>query len=348
MYKPKTLTCPALALALSASLLCGAPARAETTLVLNAFLPAQDTLNVKVIKPWAEDVAKQTHGRVKIRILPTSIAAPDQLWNSVKNSVVDGAYIFNGTVQKKLKLMQMAHLPFVSSSAEGNSVGLWRTYENYFAPAGEYRDVHLLGLMVLPSGIMYSMKQPIQSVQDLHGVKVWALPGVPSKTMALAGAGVISTPAAKMSEIVAGGTVDAFAGIPDMHARTFKVLRYARSATVLPGGLSAPSFSLILNKRVWQALSQEDRDIITKLSGEALARRMRAIDGVEAAAHEEALKGGLKYKDASPQFVAEMKSIAAPLEKSWLASAGKLNVDGTAALAYYRSESRRVQLGSEQ
>jgi hypothetical protein len=43
-----------------------------------------------------------------------------------------------------------------------------------------------------------------------------------------------------------------------------------------------------------------------------------------------------------------MKKIAAPLEKSWLASAGKLNVDGTAALAYYQSESRRRQVGSEQ
>jgi TRAP-type C4-dicarboxylate transport system substrate-binding protein len=346
MYKPKIFICSAIAL--STSFLLSTAAQAETTLVLNAFLPAQDTLNVKIIKPWADDVARETKGRVKIRILPTSIAAPDQLWNSVKNSVVDGAYIFNGTVQKKLKLMQMPHLPFVSSSAEGNSVGLWRTYETYFAPAGEYHDVHLLGFMVLPSGIMYSMKHPIRSVQDLHGVKVWALPGVPARTMALSGAGVVSTPAAKMSEIVAGGTVDAFVGIPDMHARTFKVVRYAKSAVILPGGLSAPSFSLILNQRAWQALSQEDRDAISRVSGEALAKRMRAIDEVEAAAHDEAVKGGLIYQNASPELVTEMKKITAPLEGAWLANAGKAKVDGKAALAYYQSESKRYMIGREQ
>jgi TRAP-type C4-dicarboxylate transport system substrate-binding protein len=180
---------------------------------------------------------------------------------------------------------------------------------------------------------MYSMKQPIQSVRDLEGVKVWALPGVPSKSMELARAGVVSTPAAKMPEIVAGGTVDAFVGIPDMHARTFKVVRYAKSATVLPGGLSAPSFSLILNNKAWDALPQQDRDIITRLSGEALARRMRAVDQVEAAAHEEAARGGLKYLQASPQLVAEMKRITAPLQSAWLANAAKLKVDGEAALA---------------
>jgi TRAP-type C4-dicarboxylate transport system substrate-binding protein len=346
MFKTKIAVCSAIAL--SGSMLFGTAAHAQTTLVINAFLPPQDTLNTKIIKPWAEDVARATDGRVKVRILPTSIAAPDQLWNSVKHGVVDGAYVFNGTVQRKLKLMQMPHLPFVSSSAEGNSVGLWRTYEKYFAPALEYREVHLLGVMVLPSGIMYSMKQPIQSVKDLHGVKVWALPGVPSRSMELAGAGVVSTPAAKMPEIVAGGTVDAFVGIPDMHARTFKVVRYARSATVLPGGLSAPSFSLILNKKTWDALSQQDRDIITRLSGEALARRMQAVDKVEAAAHEEAVKGGLTYRPASPQLVTEMKQITAPLESAWLANAAKLKVDGKAALAYYQDESLREQARSQQ
>jgi TRAP-type C4-dicarboxylate transport system substrate-binding protein len=346
MFKTRIAICPAIAL--SAAMLFGTAAQAQTTLVINAFLPPQDTLNVKVIKPWAEDVAKETEGRVKIRILPTSIAAPDQLWNSVKNGVVDGAYVFNGTVQRKLKLMQMPHLPFVSSSAEGNSVGLWRTYEKYFAPAAEYRDVHLLGVMVLPSGIMYSMKHPIQAAKDLQGVKVWALPGVPSKSMALAQAGVVSTPAAKMPEIVAGGTVDAFVGIPDMHARTFKVVRYARSATVLPGGLSAPSFSLILNNKTWDAIPQRDRDIITGLSGAALAKRMQAVDQVEAASHEEAVKHGLKYQSASPQFIAEMKQITAPLQSAWLANAAKLKVDGQAALAYYQDESRRESARGQQ
>ncbi|MBS0316986.1 MAG: TRAP transporter substrate-binding protein DctP [Proteobacteria bacterium] len=326
--------------ALAATVALGAgPARADTTLVINAFLPAQDPMNTKVLKPWAEAVEKATAGRVRVQIPPTSVAAPDQLWNSVRNGVVDGAYFFNGTVPNQLKLMQMPQLPFLGTSARANSVAFWRTYEKYFKPASEYKDVHLLALMVIPTGHIYSLKGPIESGNDIRGVKIWALPGVPAKLMAMAGAGVVSTPAAKMSEIVAGGMVDGFVGIPDMHAEAFKVIRYAKSATIVPGGISTPSFSLILNRQKWESLSPQDRDIITKLSGEAFADRMAAFDEVEAAAHAQAAKEGLKYLPAPPQLVAELKKGADKMTAEWLAMAKARGIDGQAAFAYYREQS---------
>lgn len=314
-------------------------ANAETKLIINAFLPGPHVMNVKVLKPWADDVAKATNGRVKIEVPPASVAAPDQLWNSVRNGVVDGAYLFNGTVQGQLKLMQMPQLPFLGTHARENSVALWRTYEKFFRPANEYKDVHLLSTVVFPAGIMYSMDKPISSVQDLQGTKVWALPGVPAKLMTMAKAGVVSTPAAKMSEIVAGGTVNAFVGIPDMDAEGFKVISYAKSATTVPGGLTTPAFSFIMNRQKWGSLSQQDRDIITKLSGEAFAERMEAFDQVEASAHAAAMKAGLAYKEASPQLLEELQKGATTLTNEWLAISKSAKVNGAEALTYYRSQS---------
>lgn len=327
-------------LLLMAALMVSAAARASTTLVINAFLPAQDTMNTKVIQPWAQEIMRETHGRVKIVIPPTSICAPDQIWNSVRSGVVDGAYVFNGTVQRKLRLMQMPHLPFLATSARGDSIALWRTYEKFFKPADEYADVHLLGLMVIPAGILYSMKQPIQAINDVKGVKIWALPGVPARVMQLAGAGVVSTPAATMSEIVAGGTVDGFAGIPDMYAEAFKVARYASYAIVVPGGLSTPSFSLVINKQKWQALAPEDRDIVTRSSGQALAARMSAFDAAEQAAHAQAITQGVRYEPASPTLVDQLKRVSVSLRQSWLETAAAMDVNGEAALAYYRDQSK--------
>ncbi len=327
-------------LSLSAVLALGsAPVRADTTLVINAFLPAQDAMNTQILKPWADDVAKATNGRVKVQIPPSSVAAPDQLWNSVRSGVVDGAYLYNGLLPNQLKLMQMPDLPFLGINARANSVALWRTYDKFFKAANEYKSVHLLGVMVIPTGIMYSLGGPIESERDVQGVKVWALPGTPAKLMTAAKAGVISTPAARMSEIIAGGMVNAFVGIPDMYAQAFKVMRYAKSATTVPGGFSTPSFSLILNRQKWESISQQDRDIITKLSGEAIADRMAAFDEVEAAAHAKALQSGVKYQAASPQFVAALDKSGAVLTNEWLASAKTEKVDGAAALAYYKAQS---------
>lgn len=325
-----------LAAALAISATC---ARANTTLLINAILPAPHIMNVKVLKPWAEAVNKATDGRVTIQIPSASVVSPDQVWNAVRNDVIDGAYMYNGFVSHQLPLVQMPQLPFLGTSSQANSVALWRTYSKYFQSANEYKDVHLLALVVFPQAILYSLKDPIDSERDLQGIKIWAAPGVAAKLMAMAHAGVISTPATKMSEIVAGGMVSALIGIPDMDAQGYKVMRYVKNATTVPGGFSTPPFSLIVNRKKWEAIPQQDRDIITKLSGEAFAERMSAFDQAEAQAHAEAVKNGVVYHAASPQFVAELQKGATVLTDKWLKAAKHENVNGEEALEYYRRQS---------
>lgn len=312
------------------------PAWASTTLVINTYLPTQHPINVQILKPWAADVARVTQGRVNVVFPPASLAAPQQLWEAVAGRVVDGAYIFNGNFYRQLPLMQLAHLPLGSSTAQSMSVALWNTYQDYFKSANEYKDVELLALFVIPSGEIYGLNHPIDSITDLQGKKIWALPGVAAEMMEAAHAGVMSTPAAKMSEIVAGGMVDGFAGIPEMDASALKVIRYAKFETVVPGGLTSPSFSLILNKRQWQEIAPQDRAAIASVSGEVLARRLGALDQINANALKRAEADGLKVSVASPQFVQQLRQAATPIEDAWLKCAEASHVDGKAALAFYR------------
>ncbi|WP_395065011.1 TRAP transporter substrate-binding protein DctP [Paraburkholderia silvatlantica] len=339
MYRPVRGCCAALLATLGMAL--PAMAHAATTLVVNAFLPPQHIFNVDVMKPWAEDVERVTQGRVKVVFPPTSIGSPQQQWDVVRKRIVDGAYIFNGLIQNKASLVQLAHLPLGSSSAEGMSVALWRTYEKYFAQADEYRDVHLLALVVFPAGEIYSLKQPVTSLAAIRGVKYWALPGVASALMDRGGAGVVATPAAKMSELVAGGTVDGFVGIPEMDAARFNVVRYARYETSVPGGITAPSFSLFVNRQVWASIAPADRAAITALSGEAFAHRMAVIDAANQHAREEAVAKGLKVIAPTPAFVDALRALAQPMDARWIAHADDLHVDGAAALAYYRDEAKQ-------
>lgn len=340
-----THLCRAAACAAALCLLSCVPvaAAATTTLVINEFLPQRHVFNAQVMKPWAQAVAHATDGRVKIVFPTTSIAAPQQLWEAVKHSVVDGAYLYNGNLQNQLRLMQLVNLPLGSTSAERMSVALWRTYQQYFAAAGEYRDVQLLAVFVFPGGQIFGLKHPVNDRRDLDGVKTWALPGVATKLLRAAGAGVLSTPAARISEIVAGGTVDAFAGIPEMDADAFKVIRYARSETVVPGALTAPGFSLVVNKAIWASIAPGDRDIILKLSGEAFAKRLGVIDRVNERAKAAAQRAGLQVQPANAQFVAQLRELAAPMDAAWLADAVRYGIDGQAALSFYRSAARGDQ-----
>jgi TRAP-type C4-dicarboxylate transport system substrate-binding protein len=324
--------------ALSALALSAAAASAQTTtLVFNSFVQPKHPLNVLVLLPWAADVEKATQGRVKITIPPTTAAPPPQVMDATQKGIVDGGYVFNAFVANQIKLAQIGHLPWGNGTTEAMSVALWRTHQKFFAKANEYKNVELVGLFLLPPGEIYSMKGPINSVKDLAGVKVWALPGTAARAMEALKAGVVATPAVRSHETISAGTVDAFVGTSVSDNRAFNTLQYAKSITDVPGKLNSPSFSMFFNRTKWAALKPEDRDAITKLTGESFARRFAAIDKAETAAWEEAVgKMKIQHVKASAEFVADLRKATRFLEDEWIAEAKKLGVDGDAALKFYR------------
>lgn len=314
-------------------------ARAETTILFNVFTPPTHPIS-QIMKPWAAEIEKATAGRVKLDIPPASLSAPNQQLDSVAKGVADMAFMFHGLMENKVKLSQLAALPGVNTTARGSSIALWRTYDKYFKAADEYKDVHLLGLFVIYPGTIFGMKGPINSVADIKGTKVFGLPGPAASVMEAAGGGVVAAPAVRSFEIISGGTVDAFAGYAPADAFAFKTLQYAKAITDPPGGLTAPSFALFINKKKWQSLSQADRDAISKLSGEALSARFEAADAIDNKVRADAAAQGVVIKPASPAFAAEIARLAAPLVEGWLKTAKAAGVDGDAALAYYKQQAQ--------
>lgn len=327
------------ALALAVGVAAGA-AHATTTLVINELLPPADAFNLQILHPWATAVEQATDGRVRISLPNAPLAAPAQLWGAVTSGIVDGAYAFNSLLPRQLPLEQVAALPFSSGTTESTSLALWNTYQKYFAKAGEYKDVKLLALFALPPSEIFSMGKPIVNPGDLNGRRLWALPGVPQRIFARSKAGVVSTPAVQVSELVAGGTVDAVAGIGSYAAQSFKIIGYMKSETLIPGGLTTPCFSLIVNRAKWDSISPDDRKTIERLSGAAFARRLAIEDKLDGEARAKAEKSGVTIEHASPALMDELRSLAQPLFTQWLKAAADHHVDGPAALHYFQTQAQ--------
>ena len=331
-----TLTLAGIAAAVSAT------AQAETKILFSPFTPPGHIIFTGIVQPWAKDVERVTEGRVKVTYPSSSLAPPPAQWEMVTNGIADAAFIYNGFAQKRVPLVTMSHLPFVTTTAEATSVALWRTYVKFFEKANEYKGVHLLGLFTHPGGELFSLGQPIIKVSQIKGLKVWSGPGPSAEAMGKLGAAVVVGPAVRMYEIISKGTVDAYLGIPYADVKNFKLIPYTKAATEVPGKVVGASFSMFMNEKAWNKISKKDQEAINKVSGEAIARHTKSWDEDNLVGIKEFLAAGGKRVEAPAAFVTELHQNMQFLEDKWLEDAAKAGVDGKAALAYFTSEAKAL------
>jgi len=313
------------------------PASAETTLLFNRFVPAKHPFNVGMFIPWAKDVERVTNGSVKVKFTEKSLAPPPKQWNMVSKGIADVAMLANNFEAGRLKLVNIAQLPFVHAKAQTRSVALWRTHEKYFAKAGEYKGMKLMGLWTV-SGANFLTEKPIIKLEDLQNYKIWAINGIPNRMMKELGAVVVSVPGVQMFNVVSKGVVN---GSVTSHYPlvTFKLMPYIKHVTEFPGGFNSNNFSLLLNEDKWNGLTDAERQAIASISGETVAINAgKQVDVLDAKAKKQAIEKGIKFHMASPELVAQMNERLQFVADDLMKEAAAKGVDGKAAIAFYKSQ----------
>ena len=110
------------------------------------------------------------------------------------------------------------------------------------------------------------------------------MPGFSAEAMARLGTSVVPGPGARVYSIVSKGIVDGYSGLSISDAYSFKAAQYAKSCTVVPGGVFTPNFTVMVQPKAWASLTEADRTAVMGVSGEMLARGSRHWDAVEAKA----------------------------------------------------------------
>jgi TRAP-type C4-dicarboxylate transport system substrate-binding protein len=321
-----------------AALFAALPAGAETKILFNRFVPPKHPFNTGMFVPWAKDVEKATEGRVKVEFSSASLAPPPKQWNMVSKGIADAAMLANIFERNRLKLPSIAQLPFAAEKAETRGVALWRTHQNFLAKANEYKGMKLLGQWTISGASIHHTKKPIRSLADLKNEKMWVIAGIPNKMFTNLGAVVVSVPGVKMFNVVSKGIVDGTV-TSNYTMLAFKLMPYIKHITRTPGGINANTFSFLFSEKKWNKLSKQDRDAIWSVSSERIAVNAgRMVDKLDAKAREIGKSKGIKFYDASPEFVADMKAKLAYVTTDWLKAAASRGIDGNAALAYYKSQ----------
>lgn len=314
-----------------------APASAETTLRFNNFLPPTSFLFNDLLKPWAEEVSEATGGEVKIEFTTTTLGAPPTQLDMVSDGIADMAFSIAAWTGDRLKLTQLAELPFVGDSSEAISVSLWNTYEAHFAQANEFRGVKLLGFVTSVPSHLYTADGPITTVGDLSGLKLRVSGPVPGQIAEHLGAVPVGAPGSKAYEMMSSGVIDgtffSHDGITDMNMEPL-----IKHVTLFPKGLFNTVFYIIVNEDAWNGLSPEVQDQIMSVSGEAMAHEMGAkYDAYAAQALDRIEAAGSTVTEASPELMQAVRDIAGPLEAAWIEVANGAGTDAQTALDDFKA-----------
>ena len=320
-------------------------ASAQTVLTMSSWVGPSHPLTRDVLGGWAAAVEKATNGRVKMQMLAKHPVAPQGTFDGVRDGVMDVSYVTASYTPARHPLPLLAELPGSGGTAEINSVAFSRIHWKHLHKAGEYKGVKLLGVFTHGPGQMFLVKKPVNSVADIAGMKIRSGGGISEASAKALGASPLVKPAPESYEILASGVADG-TFFPAESIKSFNLDKVVKHATIFPGGFYSSAFGFFMNEEKWNKLSKQDQDAINSVSGEALARLAgQAWDAADKGGMEALRAAGVNIQQASPAFIAEVRTRTEPLANTWIQAANAQGLEGAKVLAEFREELKRVADG---
>jgi TRAP-type C4-dicarboxylate transport system substrate-binding protein len=298
-----------------------------TTLTMSNWVPPTHFVTTNILQVWADRVEEATEGRIKVRMLPKPVGSPAQHWELARKGVADITWGNFTYEPDRFKAVWFAEMPFNGNNAEASSVALWDTYQTYLSGNPTFAGVQMLGVGSLGPGVINHGSKDVITPQDLENQKIRMGGPIQKRLIEELGAVPIAAPATKAYELLESGVLDG-----SLHTLesvvNFRLSEQLPHHTRIPGGFYDGTFYLVMNERKWKKLSEEDRQAIMKISGEAFAQLWghefkRQIDDAAIILKE----AGHHFTDPSPELVEKIRSVRDKLMEEWAAQGAEFGVD---------------------
>lgn len=307
-------------------------ASAQTVLRYSNFIPPNHILRSQVFDPWIANVEKVTNGRVKIEMMPKVVGTVTGQFDVVRDGLADIAVVVPSYTPGRFDLSEIVEIPFMGDRAELVAPVFHNFYTNNLLKYGEFSGAHVLSIFTNTPPLLFTAKKVPKSADDMKGMKLRTSSASMAQSVTLLGGVPVIKPVTEIYEMVASGLVDG--GLfPAVDYKSFKLTQVLPKATFIPGGISCSAVALIINEGKWMSLSVADREAITKISGEAMARIAgKAYDEGGREVLDELNKAGGSVDTISPDMLAELKKRLMPIEQTWMEKAKKKGVTDPAAV----------------
>ena len=315
----------------AAAAMSGAVNAQEVTLKLHHLLPPVSHAHKNMLAPWAEKVAKESGGRIKIDIYPAMQLGgkPPQLIDQVRDGVVDIVWTLPGYTPGRFTKTEVFELPFMHKDIVSTNKALTEFLEKN---GDEYSDYHVIAMFVHAGQVIHSAK-PIRTAADLEGIKIRTPTRTGGWMIEAMGATPIGAPVPKIPEMLSKGVVDAVL-IPYEVTLPLKVDELVDYHTVLEGDISrvnTSTFIIAMNKGRYESLPDDLKKVIDDNSGAALSQWLGEIwEAAEAPGKAKAEASGEIITMPAAEVAKLRARIEQPVIDRWVDEMKGKGIDGQA------------------
>ena len=141
----------------------------EVTLRMHQFLPPQANVPKLVLDVWADNVEKDSGGRIKVERYPSMQLGgkPPELMDQAIDGVADIVWTVVGYTPGRYPSTEVFELPFIMTDARAASSAYWQMFEKHMKD-DEFKDVHILGTWVHGPGMIHANKE-VKTPADMEG-----------------------------------------------------------------------------------------------------------------------------------------------------------------------------------
>ena len=305
----------------------------EVTLKLHQFLPAQANVPKLVLDVWADNVEKDSGGRIKVDRYPSMQLGgkPPELMDQAIDGVADIVWTVVGYTPGRFPSTEVFELPFMMTNARAASRAYWEMFDKHWKDT-EFKDVHILGTWVHGPGMIHT-KDPVNQPSDLQGMKIRGGSRAVNSLLTKLGATPVGMPVPAVSEGLSKGVIDGTT-IPWEVTTALKVSELVHNHTEFSGkALYVLTFVLAMNKDKYASLPDDLKKVIDDNSGlefSVFAGGTQADS--DGPARQVAVDLGNNIITIDEVGTAEWRKLSQPIYDEWVADMNAKGKDGQALI----------------
>ncbi|PCH73397.1 MAG: C4-dicarboxylate ABC transporter [Rhodobacteraceae bacterium] len=305
----------------------------EVTLKLHQFLPAQANVPKLVLDVWADNVEKDSGGRIKIDRYPSMQLGgkPPELMDQAIDGVADIIWTVVGYTPGRYPGTEVFELPFMMTDARAVSRAFWEMFEEHWKDT-DFANVKILGTWVHGPGVLHT-NAPVSTPDDLQGMKIRGGSRSINSLLTKLGATPVGMPVPAVPEALSKGVIDGTT-IPWEVTAALKVPELVSNHTEFSGAaLYTLTFVLAMNKDKYDSLPDDLKKVIDDNSGLEFSVFAGGTQAdADGPARQAAVDRGNNIITLDEAQTQEWREKSQPIYDEWVADMDSKGIDGQALI----------------